>query len=165
MGTMEDTGLDVVTGAFSYTGSHIAARLLEAGRGVRTLTGHPRREHPLAEQVETKPYQFDQPRELARSLEGAHTLYNTYWVRFPHGEVTFRDAVANSRALFQAAADAGVTRIVHVSIANPTTDSPWPYFRGKARVEQALAEVRIPHSIVRPTVVFGGRDILVNNIA
>ena len=36
-----DTGVDAVTGAFSYSGRAIAQRLLDSGRTVRTLTGHP----------------------------------------------------------------------------------------------------------------------------
>jgi NADH dehydrogenase len=59
-----------------------------------------------------------------------------------------------------------VARIVHVSIANPSVDSPLPYYRAKALVERALDEVGLPYSIVRPTWVFGGEDeILANNIA
>lgn len=52
-----------------------------------------------------------------------------------------------------------------MSIANPSVDSPLPYYRGKALVEQALAASYVPYSIVRPTWFFGGRDILTNNIA
>jgi len=158
--------VDLVTGAFSYSGSAIAARLLEAGSGVRTLTYHPDRPHPLAASVESFAYRFDDPAALAHSLSGVSTLYNTYWVRFDHGRASFANAIENSRALFLAARQAGVRRIVHVSITNPSTDSPLPYFAGKALVEQALAESGVPHSIVRPTWIFGGeRDILANNIA
>ncbi len=161
-----DTGLDLVTGAFSYTGSRIAARLLDSGREVRTLTFHPDRPHPLRRRVETLHYRFDDQVALAQSLEGVSTLYNTYWVRFDHGRASFANAIANSRALFCAARRAGVARIVHVSIANPSLESTLPYYRGKALVELALAEVGVPYSIVRPTLVFGGdRDVLVNNIA
>jgi nucleoside-diphosphate-sugar epimerase len=161
-----DTGLDLVTGAFSYSGARIAKRLLNNGRGVRTLTFHSDRPHPLREQVETLPYRFDDQVALAESLAGVSTLYNTYWVRFDHGGASFANAIANSRALFCAAKRAGVTRIVHVSIANPSLESKLPYYRGKALVELALAEVDVPYAIVRPTLVFGGeRDVLVNNIA
>jgi NADH dehydrogenase len=160
------TETDVVTGAFSYSGSRIAELLIEAGREVRTLTHHPNREHPLRARVRALPYRFDDQLELARSLEGSTTLYNTYWVRFERGRTTFADAVANSRVLFEAARDAGVARVVHVSIANPSIDSPLPYYRGKALVEQALAASDVPYSIVRPTWIFGGgQDILANNIA
>jgi NADH dehydrogenase len=161
-----DTGIDLVTGAFSYSGARIAARLLQSGRRVRTLTFHPDRAHVLASEVEALPYQFDDPVALAGSLEGVSTVYNTYWVRFDRGTTTFAHAIENSRTLFNAAHRAGVNRIVHLSIANPSIDSPLPYYRGKALVKRALAEVGIPYAIVRPTWIFGGeRDVLANNIA
>ncbi len=160
------TDADLVTGAFSYSGSRIAELLIESGRDVRTLTHHPDREHPLQGRVQAAPYRFDDPLALALSLEGITTLYNTYWVRFERDRTTFADAIANSRALFEAARRAGIARIVHLSIANPSIDSPLPYYRGKALVEQALAAADLPYSIVRPTWIFGGgRDILANNIA
>lgn len=161
-----DTNLDLVTGAFSYSGAHIAERLLESGREVRTLTFHPDRKHPLQNRVSAFPYRFDNPVELSRALEGVTTLYNTYWVRFEHRAATFAGAIANSRALFHAARRAGVRRIVHLSIANPSVDSPLPYYRGKALVEHSLAEAGLRFSIVRPTWIFGGGpEILANNIA
>jgi NADH dehydrogenase len=164
---MSDRGAetDLVTGAFSYSGARIAELLLESGRGVRTLTFHPDRPHRLQARVEALPYRFDDPSALARSLEGVTTLYNTYWVRFERGGTTFATAIANSKALFEAARRAGVARIVHVSIANPSVESPLPYYRGKALVEQALAASGVAYSIVRPTFFFGGGDILTNNIA
>jgi NADH dehydrogenase len=116
--------------------------------------------------VQALPYQFDDPEALARSLEGVSTLYNTYWVRFDHGQTSFEQAIARSRALFTAAERSGVERIVHLSITNPSVSSSLPYFRGKALVEAALARSSIPSSIIRPTWIFGGdRDVLVNNIA
>jgi nucleoside-diphosphate-sugar epimerase len=158
--------VDVVTGAFSYSGSRIAERLLGGGRRVRTLTFHPDREHPLQAHVQAAAYRFDDPAALARSLEGVSTLYNTFWVRFDHGQTSFANAIENSRMLFFAAQRAGVERIVHVSITNPSIESTLPYFRGKALVEYALAQAGVPYSIVRPTWVFGGeRDVLANNIA
>ena len=161
-----DTRLDLVTGAFSNSGSHIARALIASGRSVRTLTFHPDRAHPLRSEIEALPYQFDDPVELARSLQGVRTLYNTYWVRFERGGTTFANAVSNSRALFYAARSAGVSRIVHVSVTNPSIDLTLPYFRGKALVERSLAEVGVPFAIVRPTWIFGGEhEVLANNIA
>jgi len=122
-----DPPIDLVTGAFSYSGSAIAERLLGSGRRVRTFTFHPQREHHLQARVETFPYRFDDPAALTRSLDGVTTLYNTYWVRFDHGQTRFADAIENSRILFSAAERARVERIVHVSIANPSIDSPLPY--------------------------------------
>src|SRR5579863_7060321 len=129
--------LNVVTGAFGYIGKHIAQRLLAAGKEVRTLTGHPGRPNPFGGRVSVRPFNFENPAELAKSLEGAAVLYNTYWVRFAYGRVTFDGAVRNSRRLILAARDAGVGRIVHISVTNPSADSALAYYRGKAAVEKA----------------------------
>jgi uncharacterized protein YbjT (DUF2867 family) len=168
--TASDDGFDVVTGAFSYSGAAIASELQAAGRRVRTLTGHPNRAPKTQagapiEVIEVRPLDFADPVALAESLRGARTLYNTYWVRFAHGHVDHPAAVARSRVLFQAAVEAGVRRIVHVSITNPSFDSPYPYFRGKAAVEQALRDLGVSHAVVRPAILFGGNGVLINNIA
>jgi NADH dehydrogenase len=155
---------DVVTGAFSYSGAAIARELLASGRQVRTLTGNPQRA-PVGGEIEVRPLDFAKPAELTQSMRGAHTLYNTYWVRFAHGRTDHDAAVANSRALFEAAATAGVKRIVHVSITHPSLESAYPYFRGKARVEQTLRELGVPYAIARPAILFGGDGVLINNIA
>lgn len=161
---MNGSGFDVVTGAFSYTGSGIARRLLQEGRRVRTLTGHPA--GPGADpRIEAHPYGFEDPDALVRSLEGADCLYNTYWVRFTRGDTSFEGAIERSGQLFRAAERAGVRRVVHVSVTHPDAGSRFPYFRGKAIVEQMLAETCASWAVVRPTVIFGPGDILMNNIA
>lgn len=157
--------VDAITGAFSYTGKYITRRLLAQGKEVRTLTGHPNNPNPFGEQVQVYPFNFDQPDKLVKSLQGVTTLYNTYWVRFSHGSTTYEQAVENTRVLFKAAKEAGVQRIVHVSITNPAETSRLPYFKGKAILEQALIDTGISYAIIRPTVIFGTEDILINNIA
>jgi len=154
-----------VTGAFGYSGRHVAERLLAQGARVRSLTGHPDRPDPFGGRVEVRRLRFDDPARLREDLRDVKVLVNTYWVRFDHGASTFAQAVEHSRRLFRAAAAAGVERVVHVSITNPALDSPLPYFRGKAEVERALRESGLSHAILRPAVFFGGRDVLVNNIA
>jgi NADH dehydrogenase len=156
--------VDVVTGAFSFSGRAIAAELAEHGRTVRTLTGHPERA-PVGSPIEIRPLDFDDPGALAASLDGATTLYNTYWVRFAHGRSDHAVAVANLRALFAAAQRAGVERIVHISITNPSLEARDPYFRGKAMAEQALADCGVSYAIVRPAILFGDDGVLLNNIA
>lgn len=159
-----DTGIDVVTGAFSYSGGAIAKALIGEGRRVRTLTGHPQRSEGDPD-IEARPLDFDDQLGLVESLRGATTLFNTYWVRFARGQVNHDLAVANSRTLFSAARRAGVQKIVHVSITHPSAESPYPYFRGKALVERALAESDVPYAILRPAILFGGDSVLINNIA
>ncbi len=160
-----DQPVHAVTGAFGYSGKYIALRLLAEGRDVITLTGSPDRPNPFGNRVRAVPFNFDKPEQLAKSLEGVEVLYNTYWVRFNHRSFTHADAVQNTKTLFQAASIADVQRIVHVSITNPSKDSPLEYFSGKAELEEALQETGVSHAILRPTVLFGKEDILVNNIA
>lgn len=162
---MSHNNVHAVTGAYGYSGQYIARRLLVEGRSVITLTNSPDRENPFGDQVPPYPFHFDEPDKLRRNLEGVSVLYNTYWVRFNHDDFTFADAVRHTEMLFQAARQAGVERIVHVSITNPAEDSNLEYFRGKARLERMLRESGLSHAILRPTVLFGKEDILVNNIA
>jgi NADH dehydrogenase len=159
------SAVDVVTGAFGYSGSYIARRLLDRGHTVRTLTNSPHRNSPLAEQVQASPFNFNDRDGLVESLERVSVLYNTYWVRFNHRDFKHSDAVKNTLKLFDAAKAAGVGRVVHISITNPSKDSHLEYFAGKAELEQALVESGISYAILRPTVLFGEEDILINNIA
>ena len=138
-----------VTGATSFTGRFIARRLTEAGHEVRNLT-----RGVLAE-----------PGRLAAELDGTDTLYNTFWIRFERGPITYAWAIARSRMLFEAARRAGVRRIVHISVINASRDAPTAYFRAKAVVEETLVATGLSHAIVRPTVSYGPGDILVNNLA
>ncbi len=154
-----------VTGAFGFSGRYIASRLLEAGHGVITLTNSLRRDNPFGEKIQPFPFHFEQPELLSKSLEGMDALINTYWVRFDHALFTHSQAVANTKILFQAAKDAGVRRIVHVSITNPDIKSSLPYFRGKAELESVLMSLGVSYAILRPAVLFGKEDVLINNIA
>ncbi len=177
-----------VTGALGYSGRAIAERLFARGVRVRTLTNSPGRPNPFGDRLDIRPMRFDRPDELVGSLRGVGVLINTYWVRFnrTRGRVRFThdEAVADTKVLFGAAREAGVRRIVHVSILNPRgpTDPPrWgdrdrrahagrlasrlSYYAGKAELEDAVRASGLSHAIVRPGVLFGRHDILVNNIA
>lgn len=157
--------LHAVTGAFGYSGKYVAKRLLDRGHEVITLTNSPDRANPFAGRIKPYPFNFDNPEELTRSLRGVSVLYNTYWVRFNHKLFKHANAVRNTERLFEAAKEANVERIVHVSITNPSEESPLEYFSGKATLERTLEDSGISHAILRPTVLFGKEDILINNIA
>ncbi len=160
-----EPGFDVVTGAFGYTGRFIARRLLAEERRVRTLTNHPQRPGAEDIKVDVAPLQFTDRAALVESLRGADVLYNTYWVRFRHGRLSFGDAIANTRTLIGAAVEAGVRKIVQISVSNPTLESHLDYYAGKARTEDIVRGSGLRWAIVRPTLVFGTGDILINNIA
>ena len=146
---MTNPEIHVVTGAFGYSGKYIARRLLDAGYEVRTLTNSPNRPNPFGGRVKAYPFNFDNIPKLVDSLRGASVLYNTYWVRFNHPNFTHSVAVENTFKLFKAAKEAGVKRIVHVSITNPSEDSPFEYFSGKAKIERALIESGLSYAILR----------------
>jgi uncharacterized protein YbjT (DUF2867 family) len=162
---MSGSPFHAVTGAFGYSGRYLAGRLLERGHQVITLTNSLSRPNPFGGRVRAFPLAFEAPEQLREALRGVEVLYNTYWVRFNHRHFSHAQAVRNTLTLFDAARAAGVRRIVHVSITNPAEDSPLEYFAGKARLERALRESGLSHAILRPTVLFGREDILINNIA
>lgn len=160
-----EVGFDVVTGAFSFTGRFIARRLLSHERRVRTLTNHPQRASVEDAKIDVAPLQFADRAALVESLRGADVLYNTYWVRFRRGRVGFGDAVANTRTLIGAAIEAGVRKVVHISVSNPSIDSHLDYYVAKARAEEIVRGSGLRWAIVRPTLTFGAGDIFINNIA
>jgi NADH dehydrogenase len=162
---MPTSPIHAVTGAYGYSGKYITQRLLDEGQTVVTLTNSLSRANPFGDQIKAYSYDFDHPDRLAEHLRGVAVLYNTYWVRFNHRLFKHADAVQNTLTLFEAAKKAGVQRVVHVSITNPSLDSPLEYFRGKAVLEKALIESGISYAILRPAVLFGKEDILINNIA
>jgi uncharacterized protein YbjT (DUF2867 family) len=157
--------VDVVTGAFSFTGRYIAARLLELGREVRTLTRHPQSSSPFGDRVEAFPLDFTDHATLTECLRDADTLYNTYWIRSPRGHLTFERVLDNTAILLNAAGNAGVRRVVQLSVSNASASSPLPYFQAKAAADDALAASGLSYAILRPTLVFAREDVLVNNIA
>lgn len=154
-----------VTGAFSYSGKYITRHLLAKGEEIITLTNHPNRPDPFGGKVKAFPLNFQNGQELTSNLRGVDVLVNTYWVRFDKGNNTQPQAVENTKILIEAAARAGVKRIVHISITNPSADSHLPYFWGKAANEKAVTDSGMSYAILRPTVLFGKEDILINNIA
>jgi uncharacterized protein YbjT (DUF2867 family) len=154
-----------VTGAFGYSGRYITYRLLQAGCQVTTLTNSLGRKNPFGDQLAVAPFDFDNPARLRESLRGIEALINTYWVRFNHRLFSHEQAVADTKILFQAAKEAGIRRIVHVSITNPDIHSILPYFKGKAELEEVLQKLEVSYCILRPAVLFGKEDVLINNIA
>ena len=162
---MSGQPIHAVTGAFGFSGKYIAGRLLEKGYKVVALTHSLRRENPFGNRIAACAFNFDRPDRLIESLEGVSVLYNTYWVRFNHKKFTFARALNNVITMFEAAKKAGVERIVHISITNPSEDSHLEYFSGKAKMENALQNSGLSYAILRPAVLFGSEDILINNIA
>ncbi len=157
--------IHAVTGAFGYSGKYIAKRLLEKEHEVITLTNTIPNIDIFNGKVKKYPLDFNDFDGLCKSLENIDVLYNTYWVRFNYKTFSHQQAVDNSIKLFNACVKAGVRKIVHTSITNPSENSHLSYFKGKAILERELKNLSIPYTILRPAVLFGKEDILINNIA
>lgn len=162
---MTHQSFHAVTGALGYTGKSITEQLIADGVRVRTLTNSPNRDNPFGDQLQIHPLAFEDQSKLEQSLQGVSVLYNTYWVRFNHRLFTFDQAVENTKILFNAAKAAGVEKIVHVSILHADEADDLGYYKGKHELEIALKELGVPYAIIRPGVLFGRGDILLNNIA
>lgn len=162
---MREKQVHAVTGAFGYSGKYIAQRLLDKGCNVITLTDSANRANPFGNNLRAYPFNFDNPEKLIETLKEVSVLYVTYWVRFNHKMFTHADAVKNTTILFESAVKAGVERIVYISITNPSADSHLEYFSGKGKLENILKRLPVSRSILRPAVLFGKEDILINNIA
>ena len=158
-----------ITGVLGYSGRYVAQEARRRGWRVVGLTDSGHR-LPNPEGWELRPMPWS-TRDAV--LDGVDVLVNTYWVRFSYAggrkaAFSHEEAVNNTGKLFEAAQRSGVQRIIHTSITCPDAASPLPYFRGKAELEHALAATGIPHSILRPAVLFGdspSESILINNMA
>ena len=87
---IETQELNIVTGAFGYTGKYITRKLLSIGKRVKTLTGHPNRPNPFGNQVSVAPFHFDNPAELTMAL----LLFCAWVILDP-----FRPVLAGSRVI------------------------------------------------------------------
>jgi uncharacterized protein YbjT (DUF2867 family) len=162
---MSQPGRVAVTGAFGFTGRALAEQLLAAGHDVVTLTRRSGAGDPLATRITVWPFDVSRPDYLTAALDGVETLFNTYWLRFPRGGARFEGAVADSATLLAAAREAGVGRVVHVSVVHAAADGTTPYVRAKAALESVVRSSGLEWSIVRPTLTYGLNDILINNLA
>jgi uncharacterized protein YbjT (DUF2867 family) len=162
---MNEKQIHAVTGAFGYSGKYIAQKLLDKGYKVITITNSGNRANSFGDKLQVFPFNFENPEKLVKALKGVSVLYITYWVRFNHKMFTHADAVRNTTTLFESAVKAGVERIIYVSITNPSADSHLEYFSGKGKLENILKNSGVSYAILRPAVLFGKEDILINNIA
>src|SRR5438874_5751773 len=153
----------LITGASGFIGGAIAERLI--GRAsIRSLTSHPAKNR-FGDRVVSFAYDFARPDRMAAAFDGVDVFVNSYYVRFNHAGATFERAVEHTRDLMALARRAGVRKIVHVSVSNADLESDLPYYRNKARIEAILRESGIDFTILRPAIVVGRGDILINNIA
>lgn len=165
----------LVTGATGFIGSHIAERLVATGARVRGLARSASRGWWLADRgVEIVEGDLTDTDSLRRAVQGCRIVFSVAgWVGKPRSyEAARRVSVDGTRALAEAAIDAGVKRIVHTSsiaaygpVAGGVIDETWPlratdaYGASKAESEAVVFgyDGRIEPSVIRPAQIYGPR--------
>jgi nucleoside-diphosphate-sugar epimerase len=138
-----------VTGGSGYLGGHVAASLLEQGWEVVSLS---RRPAPTPG-VRHAPFHLEAP-VAAAELEGFDAVVHCAWDFGARSwEEIERVNVEGSRLLFEAAAAAGVERLVHVSTVSATGEPRSMYGRAKRRTEELAGETG--GIVVRPGLLYG----------
>ena len=156
--------LNLVTGAFGFTGKYISDLLIKKGEKVRTLTSKTDI-NLYNENIEVFQYNFEDKEYLIKAMSGAEKLFNTYWIRFPYKSHTFEKVVFRTKILIDCAKEADIKKIIHISVSNANSKSKLNYFKYKGIVEEMIKDSKIDYFILRPTIIFGKESILINNIA
>ncbi len=153
--------ISVITGAESFIGKYISNLLIPLNFKIRSFTN---KSINKTKNIEFYPYNFNNSEEVIKIFKGADFFFNTYWIRFNFKDKKFEKAYENTKFLIDCAKLAGVKKIIHISITNANPLSPFEYFKYKGFIENYIINSGISYSILRPTVVFGREDILINNI-
>jgi dihydroflavonol-4-reductase len=174
----------LVTGATGFVGSAVARALIARGESVRALARAGSDRRNLADlKIEIAEGDLTDRASLERAARGCEALYHVaadYRLWVPNPPEIYRANVDGSRALMEAAASAGVKRIVYTSSvatlgliadgtpadeATPVTlaDMIGHYKRSKFLAEEAVREMVVkqglPAVIVNPSTPIGPRDI------
>jgi NADH dehydrogenase len=158
-----------VAGGTGFVGGGIAAELHRRGHRVVVLSHRDESARgPLPDDVEIRTADVTDPATLEPALSGVDALVIA--LAFPNSPMesprkghTFEAVDARgTEHLVAAATAAGVERLVYISGAGAAPDAQRHWFRAKWRAEQAVRASGLTFTIIRPTWVFGPRDVSLN---
>ncbi|GAA4770818.1 complex I NDUFA9 subunit family protein [Stakelama sediminis] len=154
-------------GGGGFVGRYVTQALLEAGARVRIAERDPRDAwflRPLGGLGQTQFMAADitKPETVARAVEGADCVVNLVGILSGDFEKLHVEGAAN---VAKAAADAGVSALVHMSAIGADPESPSAYGRSKAQGEEAVRAAFPTATIVRPSIIFGREDDFINRFA
>jgi NADH dehydrogenase len=158
-----------VAGGTGFVGGAIAAELHRRGDHVVVLSQRGQAGRgPLPDDVEIRTADATEPASLVDALAGAEALVIA--LAFPNspmesprrGHTFMAVDAAGTENLVRAARRAGVRQVLYVSGAGAAPDAQRHWFRAKWRAEEAVRQSGIPYTIIRPTWVYGPRDVSLN---
>lgn len=107
------------------------------------------------------------PQSVAAAVAGSQAVINAAGIPFQRGRQRYQTVhVAGARAIAEAARDAGVERLVHLSgIGADQRGSKSRFVQSKVEAEDAIIAAFPAATILRPSVVFGPDDAMFNRLA
>ena len=158
----------LVTGATGFVGRALLPRLAEAGLELRCLVRPSRRSPrlPRGIPVQVSIASLADARGLRAALVGVDTLIHLAGAEWHgrRGDVFAVDA-AGTRALVEAAREAGVGRIVYLSHLGADRASAYPVLKAKGIAEEFIRQSGLTYTIVRSTLLYGAEDVFLNVVA
>ena len=160
-----------VFGGSGFVGRHVVRALARQGWRIRVASRRPDLAYhlqPLGRvgQIHAVQANLRYPESVAAALRGAEAVVNLVAVLSEHGDQKFAALHVNgARAVAQAAAQAGLTNVVHVSALGADAQSESLYARTKAEGEAEMLAARPETVIFRPSIIFGPEDAFFNRFA
>ena len=160
-----------VFGGSGFVGRHVVRALAREGYRVRVASRRPHiaqdlRVMGVVGQVQLVQANVRVPASVERALENASGVVNLVGVLNENGRQTFsRLHAQGAKTIAEAAAKAGIERMVQISAIGADKDSPSRYARTKADGEAMVREALPTATVLRPSIVFGTEDSFFNRFA
>jgi uncharacterized protein YbjT (DUF2867 family) len=141
--------LILVTGATGKQGGAVTKHLLQSNLRVRALVRNlesPVAQSLAAQGVEIVRGDFDDYESLERSLTGVYGVFSVQTFT----EDDFALEVRQGTAIAKAAKASGVEHFVYSSVGSANLKTGIPHFDSKAKIEEYIQEIGLPHTILRP---------------
>jgi uncharacterized protein YbjT (DUF2867 family) len=158
----------LVTGGTGFIGKALIRHLVEMGRPVRTLIRpsprSPNLPHGVA--VDVAVSGLSDERGLRAAMVGIDTIYHLASGEWRGPQASLMDIdIQGTRAVVEAAGDAGVKRILYVSHLGADRASAYPVLKAKAIAEEFIRRSELDYTILRSAIVFGPNDGLTTGLA
>ena len=168
---MQSGNLITVFGGSGFVGRSVVRALAQRGYRIRVAVRRPDLAHHLQPiggvgQIHAVQANLRYPNSIKAALEGADAAINLVGILHESGRQTFEGVhVFGAQAIAKAAADLGITKLVHMSALGADADSSSEYSRTKAEGAVRVREAVVSATILEPSVLFGPEDNFFNKFA